>query len=358
MPIKHGIWRVGEKPTPLAVSSLQTEALLEDMIASEPTILSDGWLLIGRQVRTSNGGIIDLLALDADGQVIIIELKRHQTPRDVIAQALDYASWVQEQPPERLAEIFQAYSGTGSLDEAFQQRFGIELDEEQLDGSHQIVIVAAVLDASTERIVQYLSDKDVPINVVFFQVFQDGGLQLLSRSWLIDPVETEKKAIPQRREQKGAWNGEFYVAFGHYTGRDWEEARRYGFISAGGGAWYTRTLALLSPGDRIWVLVPKVGYVGVGTVTGNPVRARDFTVETEKGRRHIFDVSPTRYHPENADDDDKTEVFVPVEWLKTVPLTEAFNEVGLFGNQNTVCQPRTVKWNHTVSRLKTFFGLS
>jgi len=31
------------------------------------------------------------------------------------------------------------------------------------------------------------------------------------------------------------------------------------------------------------------------------------------------------------------------------------NEVGLFGNQNTVCQPTTPKWRHTVERLKTYF---
>ena len=31
-------------------------------------------------------------------------------------------------------------------------------------------------------------------------------------------------------------------------------------------------------------------------------------------------------------------------------------EVGLFGNQNTVCQPTTPKWRHTVERLKQVFS--
>ena len=43
------------------------------------------------------------------------------------------------------------------------------------------------------------------------------------------------------------------------------------------------------------------------------------------------------------------------EWLDTVAAKDAFNEVGLFGNQNTVCQPTTPKWRHTVERLKTVF---
>ncbi|MFC7694153.1 hypothetical protein ACFQY5_36115 [Paeniroseomonas aquatica] len=31
------------------------------------------------------------------------------------------------------------------------------------------------------------------------------------------------------------------------------------------------------------------------------------------------------------------------------------DEIGLFGNQNTVCKPTTPKWRSTVERLKTHF---
>ena len=37
---------------------------------------------------------IDLLAIDADGNLHVLELKRDKTPRDVVAQVLDYGSWV------------------------------------------------------------------------------------------------------------------------------------------------------------------------------------------------------------------------------------------------------------------------
>lgn len=56
-----------------------------------------------------------------------------------------------------------------------------------------------------------------------------------------------------------------------------------------------------------------------------------------------------------ADNPDLAEHFVHVKWLDTVDASRAFNEVGLFGNQNTVCQPTTPKWRHTVDRLKTVF---
>src|SRR5271157_3225996 len=94
MPIRHAIWRVAPKPDPLAESSLAKEQLLEDMIVAAPPILSDEWMLIGRQEDTGYGGRIDLLAIAPDGSLVLIELKRDRTPREVVAQALDYASWV------------------------------------------------------------------------------------------------------------------------------------------------------------------------------------------------------------------------------------------------------------------------
>ncbi|MDQ8156871.1 MAG: nuclease, partial [Gemmatimonadota bacterium] len=42
--------------------------------------------------------------------------------------------------------------------------------------------------------------------------------------------------------------------------------------------------------------------------------------------------------------------------LDVVPRAKAFSEVGLFGNQNSVCRPATPKWRHTVDRLKQRFS--
>ena len=38
-----------------------------------------------------------------------------------------------------------------------------------------------------------------------------------------------------------------------------------------------------------------------------------------------------------------------------MPLAQAINEAGLFGNQNTVCAPKTSKWRHTIARLERAF---
>ncbi|MCR8957344.1 endonuclease NucS [Variovorax sp. S2] len=358
MPIHHAIWRIGDQPAPLFPGRLASEQQLEDMIVRDPRILSSEWMLIGRQEVTSHGGRIDLLAIAPDASLVLIELKRDRTPREIIAQALDYASWVEQLTPDRVAQIFQRFSGGKSLDAAFQQRFGLELDEETLNQSHQIIIVAAELDPSTERIIGYLNARDIAINVVFFQVFEHGIDKLLSRAWLIDPVETQANvaSTSTAKVEKEPWNGEFYVSFGDESSRSWDDARRFGFISGGGGSWYSQTLKLLSPGDRVWVKIPKKGYVGVGTVLESVQSVNDFKVQTESGEQPALIVlKHADLYLLTANDPERAEHFVRVQWLDTVSEDKAINEVGLFGNQNTVCKPTTPKWRHTVDRLKGVF---
>ena len=83
---------------------------------------------------------------------------------------------------------------------------------------------------------------------------------------------------------------------------------RYRVISAGGKAWYSNTLNLLSPGDRIWVKAPKYGFVGVGKVKGKPVPAQEFTLPTPEGDKPALDVlHEASYHREEADDPERSE---------------------------------------------------
>jgi hypothetical protein len=360
MPIHHAIWQVGQPPTQLKPSKLTSEALLEQMIVQDPAILSSAWMLIGQQETTSHGGRIDLLAISPDGSLVLVELKRERTPREIVAQALDYASWVAELGADRITQIYARFKPGHSLEQDFQQRFGTGLDEDSLNHAHQIVIVAAELDPSTERIVQYLNDRDIAINVLFFQVFEHGGQQLLSRAWLIDPSETQANVAvtTTNKGDKEPWNGEFYVSFGDERSRSWDDAIRYGYISGGGGSWYSKTLKQLNPGDRVWVNIPGRGYVGVGRVLEAVQPASEFRVSTDTGERLAMDVlKHGDQYKATADDPELSEYFVRVKWLRTVPAAKAFNELGLFGNQNTVCQPTTPKWRHTVDRLKTVFGV-
>ena len=113
-------------------------------------------MVIGRQVPTAYNHFIDILAISDTGDLIIIELKKNKTPRDVVAQGLDYASWIQDIEADDVASIFSAYdhkypkSGK-SFNEHFENKFGHELEDDDINNSHQIIIVTAELESSTKR---------------------------------------------------------------------------------------------------------------------------------------------------------------------------------------------------------------
>lgn len=365
MPIEVGIWKLGAGSATERVqfSPMKAEGRLEDILDGDISILDPRLLLIGRQVGTAWGKFVDLLAMDADGKLVVIELKRDRTPREVVAQLLDYGSWVRSLQDDDIAAIFDAYLrkyhpthvGT-SLDQAFCERFGVTEMPESLNEGHELVVVASELDDSTERIVTYLADEyGAAINAVFFRFFKDGSSEYLSRVWLIDPGEAEVKVVEKRGEEP--WNGEFYVSFGEGENRHWSDARQHGYVAAGGGSWYSNTLNQLEPNDRIWVNVPGRGYVGVGRVTEKATPITSFMLADGSGQKRpvkeVVTSTPSAEVPQ-----EELEYFVKVDWIKTVPLSEAIKEKGFFGNQNSVAKPKAKKWIHTIDRLKKRFEIS
>lgn len=361
MPINQTIWQISGKVEQIKESKLDNENELESVLQSNIEILNENWLVIGRQVQTRFNKYIDLLAIDANGSIIILELKKDKTYRDVVGQAIDYASWVKTLSSDDIADIFETFDSKylkskQSLDQAFFNKFRIKLDEELLNSSHQMIIVASELDSNSERIVKYLSEYSIPVNVVFFKIFTINGVKCINRAWFIDPYETAD--IATTRDTKEPWNGEYYISFGEGENRNWEDAMKYGFISGGGGAWYSRTLNQLTPGNRVWVNIPGSGYVGVGIVTDTVRKADQLMFNMDGKELPIYELPvKANYHKHNNDDEDKAEYLVKVDWLKTVKRDDAVSEVGFFGNQNTVAKPTTGKWNHTVDRLKSVWGI-
>lgn len=367
MPLELGVWRVDSGVKQLDAGGLDLESRFEDILHGNISMLSPNWMVIGRQVQTSHGKRLDLLCMDRDGNLVVIELKRDMTERDTIAQALDYGSWVMSLKGDEIVRIFDNCQRTYrsdqkpiSINEAFCSRFSVKEMPEELNESHELVIVGSAFDPATERIVEYLAAVyGVRINGVFFRLFKDEGREYLSRVWLREP--TQASAILEDPKAVSEWNGEYYTSFGHDAAdRNWEDAIKYGFLSAGGGTWYTQTLRMLQPGDRIWVNVPGgVGYVGVGMVEAPSVKIDEFQVNAENGQKALLKELPLRGPDilKPSEDPERGEYAVKVTWLKTVPLAQAIKEKGFFGNQNTVARPVSPTWNYTVQRLKERFSI-
>ncbi len=363
MALEFGLWRIDSETIKVDFTTIDEQERLQPILAGNIEMVDPNLLVIGREVATPWHKRIDILALNRDGQLVVLELKRGRTPREVIAQVLEYGSFIRGLRAEEIVRIYNAYlekyysaQSETSLDDAFKERFQIALPEE-LNEEHQLIVVATELDPTSERIVDYLADSNLNINVVFFRVFRDGDREYLARAWMRDP--TGASGIEGGAQPMREWNGEYYVSFGEDDRRSWEEAVKYGFISGGGGPWYSRTLNMLEEGNRIWVNIPGRGYTGVGIVTETTQSSDEFKVSQENGDPILYrDISEKAAIRSMADEgSENAEYFVKVDWLKTVPNSKAISEKGFFGNQHTVARPRTEKWEHTVMRLKMKFGI-
>jgi Endonuclease NucS len=96
MPIAVSVWRIdGAKAVSVSPSTIADESLLEDILEDEIGLLGlpDQVLVLGRQVVTDYSGRIDLLCVDQEGDLVVVEIKRDKTPREVVAQAMDYGYW-------------------------------------------------------------------------------------------------------------------------------------------------------------------------------------------------------------------------------------------------------------------------
>ncbi|MBQ8928005.1 MAG: DUF91 domain-containing protein [Oscillospiraceae bacterium] len=336
------------------------ERELEDLIVRNPSILDRDWLLIGEQVSTQ-GGPLDLLFMEPDGNPVVVELKRNKTPREVTAQALDYASDVSSYTIDDLIEIYESFASRhegypATLQEAFEKKFlrPLETDpEDTADRKVKIVIVASRMDDSTERILRFLRDTyQVNINILFFHVYEFSGRRLLGRTWFGEDIE-ERRDVTQYTQ-----NGYAYVNFGCNAFRRWEDAVRYGFISAGGSRWYAKTLRRLAAGDRIFAYIPQSGYVGYGIVT-DPVLPAQETAFTQDGRTFGFsEIEHGDGYLHDANDSDLAEYVVKVRWVHTVDQAHAVRLSGGFSIQHSACKPLSPTWTYTVQKLRELWHLT
>ncbi|MFC1636176.1 endonuclease NucS domain-containing protein [Planctomycetota bacterium] len=167
------------------------EAVLEDWLESNPDgIVEDGHILIiGRQVATNLGGFIDLLGVDREGNVVVVELKRDRTPRDTIAQSLEYASFAERIDTTQLEDILHSYLNDESLSLAEHHRAYFELDSDvavAFNKEQRIVVVGQRITPEIRQTASFLRSKGIRVTCVEFTFFKDNsGAPLLSQEIVI-----------------------------------------------------------------------------------------------------------------------------------------------------------------------------
>lgn len=154
------------------------ERKLEDWIEANPQLLfpTERVVFIGRQTTTAFGKQLDLLGMDQSGALLVIELKRGMTPRDVVAQTLEYSAWVDSLELDELDSIAKAYAArsgreVGGVVDLYREGFLGDLGDEASPDSveeesrvtfntrQRMVIVAEEFSPEVAQTLHYLRTK-------------------------------------------------------------------------------------------------------------------------------------------------------------------------------------------------------
>jgi hypothetical protein len=136
--------------------------------------------------------------------------------------------------------------------------------------------------------------------------------------------------------------GIYYVnVCGDQPHRQWEDCAKYGFLAAGYERGFSSQLDRLEVGSIVAAYQRRHGFVGIGRVKKEAVPVRDFLCRrsgSQKGRHlRTAELKGDRlFH--HANNNEKCEYLVTIDWIKQVPQTRAYfkKKSGLFTTTHVV----------------------
>ena len=122
-----------------------------------------------RQPSVAGGLRPDLLALDIEGHVHVIEVKRH-VDRTQLAQSLEYAGWARDLSLDDLAGMHQG--GPETFFAAWSEFTDTDAPR-RIHGPPRVVLVAGEFDSRIDGAIEYLAELDRSIAVLRVSVYED-----------------------------------------------------------------------------------------------------------------------------------------------------------------------------------------
>lgn len=188
---------------------------LQEWIAKEPTCLGEELLIIQKEFDgfDDTKERLDLLALDKDGALVIIENKLDDTGRDVIWQAIKYASYCSNLTKSQIVKIYQDYldkyedgiDAKEKLTEFFDDMDYDEILLNRADQDQRIIFIAANFRKEITSAALWLLNHNISIQCYKTTPYLFGEELLLSIDQIIPTKEAEEYMIgmaEKEQEQK------------------------------------------------------------------------------------------------------------------------------------------------------------
>ncbi|WGE50667.1 DUF4268 domain-containing protein [Actinobacillus equuli subsp. equuli] len=202
--------------TTFSEQSLKERYDLQEWIDNNPKIL---WDALGEEILIIQKEFsdfdktkerLDLLAIDKNGNLVLIENKLDDSGRDVTWQALKYASYCSSFNKEQIIQIYQEYlnkkypNQNKNASEEFREFFELEFQDIPLNSgfNQRIILISREFRPEVTSAVLWLRRKNIDIQCVKFVPYQlDDNRIIIDIDKIIPIPETEEYMIKMSQKE-------------------------------------------------------------------------------------------------------------------------------------------------------------
>jgi len=184
---------------------------IEKWIENYPAILGEELLVITTEYDRfdKTNERLDILGLDTDGNLVVIELKRDDSGKNVDLQAIKYAAYCSTLRLSDVCQLYQVYckkQGEDLSDEHAREKilqFIENEDFEEINERPRIILVARQFRAEVTASVIWLRKFEVDISCVKLSPYEMGNGDIAFESNIVIPLPEARDFIVQTERKEG-----------------------------------------------------------------------------------------------------------------------------------------------------------
>jgi hypothetical protein len=190
--------------TTFQVEKLKERYDIQEWIEKNPEIIDENLLIIGKEVVLPSDIRLDLLAIDKKSNLVILELKRDTSGKNIDWQAIKYASYCSSFSNTDIFRQYAEYLGTNEDEAETRIEEFIEAENfESLNEKQRIILVSKDFHSDVVSSVLWLRDYGIDISCVKLTPYSDGeGNLFIVPNKIIPLPEAEDYLVKKEKKQK------------------------------------------------------------------------------------------------------------------------------------------------------------
>lgn len=187
-------------------SNLKERQHIEEWLRKNPEIMGEELLIIGHEYDDfENNERIDLLAIDKEGNIVVIEVKRDNSGISVDFQALKYVSYMSRRTLKEIIEIYSKYIDDNSLqlDPIQEIMEFLNVDDESLlndmiNNTQRIIIIGKEFDKRVLSVCAWLYENGINVKCISIKPYKYNEEIFIDTNQIIPPEKIEEYYINKK----------------------------------------------------------------------------------------------------------------------------------------------------------------